>query len=70
MSNDKSCWNCKYQDLHNDTFLGLCLWFKIHKREEPKEIPSDMVDVGCKFFEIKENKQRKEVINDDKTAIN
>ena len=56
MSNDKSCWNCKYQDLHNDTFLGLCLWFKIHKREEPKEIPSDMVDVGCKFFEIKENK--------------
>lgn len=48
-----NCWNCKFQNLANDTFLGLCTWFKIHKNQQPKEILPDRVDKGCKFFQSK-----------------
>jgi len=53
MISDKNCWNCKYQNIDNDTFLGLCMWFKIHKSDQPKDIPSEKVDIGCRFFEPK-----------------
>jgi len=45
-----NCWNCKYIDLSGVYFPGRCTWFKEVKELEPKEIPGDMVDVGCKFF--------------------
>jgi hypothetical protein len=50
---DKSCWNCKYQDLNNDSFLGKCKWFPIHRNEPAKDIPARLVDIGCKYFENK-----------------
>lgn len=46
----KSCWDCSYQQIAGDTFLGKCTWFSKHKREKDKEIPPDVVDVGCKHF--------------------
>ena len=52
-NNKNNCWNCKYHNLANDTFLGLCMWFKIHKNQQPKEILPDRVDKGCKFFQSK-----------------
>jgi hypothetical protein len=46
---ETSCWECKYNDLKNDSFLGKCLWFEEHGREI-KEIPPEIVDKGCKHF--------------------
>jgi hypothetical protein len=46
----RSCWNCVYQQIAGDTFLGKCTWFSKHKREKDKEIPPERVDVGCKYF--------------------
>ena len=38
MNNKKrSCWNCKYQDLKNDTFLGKCTWFPKHNKGKEKK---------------------------------
>ena len=51
-----SCFDCKYQKLGGYTFLGLCMWFEIVKQQPPKEIPSTVVDVGCKFKKPKEGK--------------
>ena len=49
----KSCWNCKYQDLRNDTLLGKCNWFPKHNKGSAKEIPPKVVDKGCEYFESK-----------------
>ena len=49
-SNEKSCWNCTYQHLGGTTVIGRCYWFKEIKNQEPKDIPEDRVDVGCKLF--------------------
>lgn len=46
----KSCWDCGYQQLANETFLGRCTWFSKHKKEKDKDIPPEVVDVGCKHF--------------------
>lgn len=46
----KSCWDCPYQQIAGDTFLGKCMWFSKHKREKDKEIPPEIVDVGWRFF--------------------
>jgi len=46
----KSCWDCGYQQIGGDTFLGKCTWFSKHKREKDKEIPPEVVDIGCKHF--------------------
>lgn len=46
----RSCWHCSYQQIAGDTFLGKCTWFSKHKHEKDKEIPSEVVDVGCKHF--------------------
>jgi hypothetical protein len=45
-----SCWDCKYQQLAGDTSLASAQWFSKHKREKDKEIPPEVVDVGCKLF--------------------
>ena len=44
-----SCWNCKYQQIGGDTFLGNCIYFETIGKEK-KSIPSSVVDNGCKFF--------------------
>ena len=49
------CWTCKYQQVGGSSFLGLCTFFKIHRAQEPKEIPMTLVDVGCKFFEQRQD---------------
>jgi hypothetical protein len=46
---EKSCWDCKYQNLGGSTLFGMCTWFS-HNRKKDKEIPTEKVDVGCKFF--------------------
>ncbi|MBN1479325.1 hypothetical protein JXA70_03540 [candidate division KSB1 bacterium] len=51
---DKSCWTCAFHDLDNDTFLGRCTYFKT-KGLPPKEIPPQIVDVGCKLYQPKQS---------------
>ena len=48
--NEKSCWNCKFHNLGNDTLLGKCKWFVKNGKGEEKPIPSNVVDKGCKQF--------------------
>lgn len=50
VTSDRSCWDCAHQQIAGDTFLGKCTWFSKHKREKDKEIPPDVVDIGCKHF--------------------
>lgn len=45
--NSKSCWTCGYQQIGGPTFLGLCTYFASVGKPN-KEIPPNMVDVGCK----------------------
>jgi len=51
--NEKSCWNCNYQQIGGDSFLGKCTWFSKHKQGEDKEIPPKTVDVGCKYYALR-----------------
>lgn len=46
---EKNCWQCKYQNLGGSTFFGICTWFS-HNAKKNKEIPVNIVDVGCKYF--------------------
>jgi len=46
----KSCWDCSYQNLAGVPFFGKCTWFSKHKQGQDKDIPSEVVDVGCKLF--------------------
>ena len=49
----KSCWDCSYQDLAKENvFLGYCTWF-IDQGEKPKEIPPNVVNVGCQHHDKK-----------------
>ena len=48
----KQCWTCKYQQKGGMNLFGSCLyWEKIGKKK--KEIPSDIVDVGCKHYVVR-----------------
>ena len=47
--NGNSCWQCKYQKLDGITLFGICSWFSQNGKID-KEIPSEKVEVGCKFF--------------------
>lgn len=45
------CWGCGFQRLGGHlTFLGFCGWFEAHGRER-KQIPPEVVDVGCNLWE-------------------
>ena len=48
----KSCWNCDYQQIGGNTFLGLCTYFTTVGKEN-KEIPTAIVDQGCKYWKAK-----------------
>ena len=56
--NDRSCWQCRYQNYTDSTFLGTCTWFKDNGKGENKEIPPDVVDKGCKLWELREVKKK------------
>jgi hypothetical protein len=43
----KSCWTCGHQQIGGPTFLGLCTYFATVGKPN-KEIPPNMVNVGCK----------------------
>jgi hypothetical protein len=44
---ERSCWNCAYQQIGGDSFLGMCTFFS-HVGKPNKEIPANIADVGCK----------------------
>lgn len=44
-----SCWNCAHRQAGGITFLGLCRYFE-RSGKPAKEIPSSVVDAGCRFF--------------------
>ena len=50
IKNEKNCWDCNYQQIGGDTFLGKCTWFSKNKQGQDKEIPPKTVDVGCKYY--------------------
>ena len=64
-----SCWDCKFQDINKqDTLLGYCDWFFYFKLEDPREIPPDVVDVGCSKFQSKAPKNADEAFKKDLAA--
>ena len=44
-SNQNNCWNCAKRKKGGINAFGICTWW-----DEPKEIPSHIVDKGCKFW--------------------
>ena len=51
-----TCWTCQFQNITSpNTFLGLCKWFE-QKGQEAKQITPTIVDIGCKFWEVKGEK--------------
>jgi hypothetical protein len=54
--NGKNCWNCAYQQIGGDTFLGICRYFETVGKEN-KEIPPNTVDKGCKFWKAKDSSE-------------
>ena len=64
-----SCWECKFQNINKqDTLLGYCNWFFDFKLEDPKPIPSDVVDKGCDKFQSKVPKNAGEAFKKDLAA--
>lgn len=53
MNTQKNCWSCKFQQMGGDNFFGNCLYFESIGKEK-KEIPKDIIDVGCRFYIDKE----------------
>jgi len=47
MEEDKSCWECLYQQRGGNTFLGKC------KTRDLKDIPPHIVDKGCPRWKTK-----------------
>ena len=44
-SNQSNCLNCALHEKGGANALELCMWW-----DKPKEIPSDVVEKGCKFW--------------------
>ena len=40
-----NCWDCGLRNKGGINAFGLCTWW-----DEPKEIPSKVVDKGCKYW--------------------
>ena len=45
-----NCWNCIYYKSDTYDFIGKCNWWFLYKKLDPKEIPNNIVDKGCKFW--------------------
>jgi hypothetical protein len=50
VQSDTNCWDCKFQQIGGDTFLGMCTWFEKNGKGKNKEITPQVVDKGCKYF--------------------
>ena len=48
-SSRRNCWSCKFQLHDESTLFGVCSWFSDHGRQN-KDIPKEIVDIGCKFY--------------------
>ena len=48
----KQCWTCKYQQKGGMNLFGSCLYWE-ELGEKKKEIPVNIVDVGCKYYRLK-----------------
>ena len=44
-STQNNCWNCAKRKKGGVNAFGLCTWWDQHK-----EIPPEIVDIGCKFW--------------------
>ena len=44
-SKTNNCWECALRKKGGINAFGLCMWW-----DEPKEIPSNIVDKGCKLW--------------------
>ena len=50
----KSCWSCHYSQVGGNVFPCGCKWFMEHgKATVVKDVPSIMVDAGCKLWKQK-----------------
>ena len=47
MKEDRSCWECFYNKIDDNTFLGRC------KERNLKDIPPHVVDIGCPRWKSK-----------------
>jgi len=47
---EANCWECIYNNLAGDSFLGVCTWFSKHQKGPNKEIPPKVIDKGCQHF--------------------
>jgi len=52
MKEVKNCWECRYNKLGGDTFLGRC------QQKNLKHIPPHVVDKGCSKFLTKSIKEK------------
>jgi hypothetical protein len=50
VQSDKNFWDCNFQQISGNTFLGLCTWFELNGKGQNKEIKPQVVDKGCKYF--------------------
>lgn len=50
-----SCWNCGWQQIGGESFLGMCRWFET-RGEAKKAIPATVVDAGCRWWKERERK--------------
>tara|TARA_Y100000310_G_scaffold203710_1_gene203980 strand:+ start:4355 stop:4576 length:222 start_codon:yes stop_codon:yes gene_type:complete len=44
-----NCWSCSYKKEKQISLFGVCLYF-LQIGKEAKEIPDNIVDVGCKHY--------------------
>ena len=44
-SKENNCWDCALRQKGGINAFGMCTWW-----DEPKEIPPEIMDKGCKFW--------------------
>ena len=53
MEENKSCWTCIYHKNKDEKLLGACGWFEMSGKGQNKDIPPDVVDKGCRYWNDK-----------------
>ena len=53
MEKSKSCWTCLYHKNKDEKLLGACGWFETSGKGQNKDIPPDVVDKGCRYWNDK-----------------
>ena len=47
---EDNCWNCFYRKESNMSSFGYCTYFSEYLNKENKEIPENVINIGCTFF--------------------